>query len=403
VRPRVLSSRLRMKPLLGLVAAAFALARPAPAVAFSPYLIVPDAGVAEATAAYRYANMTDAEAFDELDRRKILYTKLASAPGVRAPVRLTGRLHGVYIHSSLPPDQRVTSIFEILDARLLLALDDFAAVLERHDIDEVIHFTMYRPNVAAPAPAHGVDDERQAGKAPGRARATHGKLSAAAPAKASPGKGPTGAAPEKPVGKAPLRKPAQSLGPKGMIEGSKAGRATASGSAQKPPEPEAQKPVVMVTQAGKKAPARAAASLPKGKGSAPLPPAATAKSALGAKPRGTAIAHRDPAPSGLHQTTWASPGTRHPAGLAIDVGLLHKKDGRWLSVERHFHGQIGDKTCGEGARVPDNPDARELRALVCESADQGVFTYVLTPNYNAAHVDHYHMEIKPSVRWFLYH
>jgi hypothetical protein len=436
VRRRVLPPRLRTKPLLGLVAAAFALARPAPALALSPYLIVPEPGVAEATPAYRYANMSDAEAFDELDRRKILYTKLESAPGVRAPVRLTGRLHGVYIHSSLPPDQRVTSIFEILDARLLLALDDFAAVLERHEIDEVIHFTMYRPNVAAPA--HGVNDEPQAGKATGRARATHGKLSTVTPAKASPGKAPAGVAPGAPVKKAPLRKPAPSLGSKGMIEGGKGGHATASGAAQKPSEPEAPKPAVMVTQAGKKAPGRTAAPLPKGKGSAPMPaaapakpapaaaptkpasaaapakpasaaapakpaPSVTAKSAVGAKPHSHTVAHRDPAPSGLHKTTWAQPGTRHPAGLAIDVGLLHKKDGRWLSVARHFHGQIGNKTCGEGVRIPDNPDARELRALVCESADQGLFTYVLTPNYNAAHADHYHMEIRASVHWFLYH
>jgi hypothetical protein len=35
--------------------------------------------------------------------------------------------------------------------------------------------------------------------------------------------------------------------------------------------------------------------------------------------------------------TWAPPGTRHPAGLAIDVALLHKKDGTWLSVASHFH------------------------------------------------------------------
>lgn len=115
------------------------------------------------------------------------------------------------------------------------------------------------------------------------------------------------------------------------------------------------------------------------------------------------MAQRDPQISGLHQTTWAPPGTRHPAGLAIDVGLIHKKDGRWISVARQFQGHIGDKTCGDGAHVPDSPDARELRSLVCESADLGVFTYVLTPDYNAAHADHFHMEIKPGVRWFLYH
>ena len=69
----------------------------------------------------------------------------------------------------------------------------------------------------------------------------------------------------------------------------------------------------------------------------------------------------------------------------------------------HFRGQIGDKTCGSDVKTPDSPEARELRSIVCESADLGIFTYVLTPNFNAAHADHYHMEIKPGVRWFLTH
>ena len=170
----------RTPQLLGVLALAFAIGRPSVARAFSPFLAIPDPEVAEATPAYRYANMTDAEAIAELDRRKILYTKLDAAPGVRAPVRLTGRLHGVYIHSSLPPEERVKSLFEILDARLLLALDDFAAVLERHDIDEVMHFTMYRPNVArritafttskSPARRRGGRARRTASRAPPRSR-----------------------------------------------------------------------------------------------------------------------------------------------------------------------------------------------------------------------------------------
>lgn len=108
-------------------------------------------------------------------------------------------------------------------------------------------------------------------------------------------------------------------------------------------------------------------------------------------------------PATLHRTTWAPPGTRHPAGLAIDVGSLHKRDGRWLSVAQHFQGHIGDKTCGDGITFPEQPEARELHSLVCEAYDLGLFTYVLTPNYNEAHADHFHMEIKAGVRWFLYH
>jgi hypothetical protein len=415
VRRRVQILRLRTKPLLGLVAAAFALARPAPASAFSPYLVIPDPSVAEATPAYRYANMTDAEAFDELDRRKLIYTKLGSVPGVRAPVRLTGRLHGVYIHSSLPPDERVKSMFEILDARLLLALDDFTALLERHDIDEVIHFTMYRPNVAASDSE--IDDEPQARGPMGRPRASQngsrrdpGPGAQPGAGAQAPGKPPAAAAPAKPAGKLSAPGPAPSLGPKGALEsGKESGKgagAPLADSKQKGPDPHVTKPEIVVTQAGTRSAGKSrTVAQAKGKGSAPLPlPAAPAgKPSRSAKQKGSAVAHRDRQATGLHRTTWAPPGTRHPAGLAIDVGLLHKKDGRWLSVAQHFHGRIGDKTCGEWAHVPADPDARELRALVCESSDQGLFTYVLTPNYNAAHVDHFHMEIKPDVHWFLYH
>jgi hypothetical protein len=378
----VLIPRLRSPALLGLLAAAFALADPAPARAFSPYLVVPDPAVAEASPAYRYANMSDDEAMAELDRRKILYTRLDATAGVRAPVRLTGRLHGVNIHSSLPPEQRVVSMFEILDARLALALDDFAAVLERHDIDEVIHYTMYRPNVA-PA-AHGAEEDPEASRPAGRARASHAAGKPSAPSVQAP------------MTRAPIpAKPQASLGGKGTLEGTK-GRRALPGLKQKGPAPLVAKPEQIIT--GKPAGKAVAAPLAKGKGAAPAP---AAKPVAGTKRPVGPVARREP--SGLHQTTWASPGTRHPAGLAIDVGLLHKRDGRWLSVARHFRGHIGDKTCGDGAPVPEDPDARELRALVCESADLGVFTYVLTPDYNAAHADHFHMEVRPGVRWFLYH
>lgn len=369
------------KPFLALALAAITAGLSAPARAFSPYLVVPDPAVAEASPAYRYANMSDGEAFEELDRRKILYTKLDPTPGVRAPIRLTGRLHGVYIHSSLPPDERVKTPFEILDARLALTLDDFAAILERHDIDEVIHYTMYRPNVGAPA--HNVDEEPQPRPASVRPRSSN--VVARAPLAV-----PLARPPALKGAKLPLP---PSLGAKGTLDGTKRPEPAPVSLKQKPGDP-APKPERMVT--AKKAPPRHVT------GPAASPGVAS-KAPPAAKRPTTTVARRDQQPSGLHQTTPAPPGTRHPAGLAIDVALLHKKEGRWLSVARQFQGHIGDKTCGEGARVPEAPDARELRALVCEAQDLGVFTYVLTPDYNAAHADHFHMEIKPGVRWFLYH
>lgn len=97
------------------------------------------------------------------------------------------------------------------------------------------------------------------------------------------------------------------------------------------------------------------------------------------------------------------PPSRHPAGLAIDVAMLRKKSGEWLNVATHFAGHIGARTCGAGVAVPTDPKAREMQAIVCEASDARVFTYVLTPNYNLAHRDHFHMEVKPGARWFLVH
>ena len=70
-------------------------------------------------------------------------------------MRLTGRLHGVWIHSSLPAAKRRESPFEILDARLALSLDDFCRILADHDIVEVVHFGMYHPSPELPPDAHG--------------------------------------------------------------------------------------------------------------------------------------------------------------------------------------------------------------------------------------------------------
>ena len=214
------------------------------------YLEIPPKKEALASRAYRYANLSNAAAYAELDRRKIKYVRAkAPLPGVRAPIRLTGKIRGILIRSALPEDERKDSYFEILDARLALALDDLARILAHHDIVELVHFTMYRPAAKA------VDPNK--------------------------------------------------------------------------------------------------------------------------------------------------PQTRHPGGMAIDVGSLKKRDGRWLSVGSHWPARVGAKTCGKGARSIKNKRGRELRSILCEAADQRIFHYMLTPHFDAAHADHWHLEIKPEVKWFL--
>ena len=449
------------------------------AAALSPYLVVPAPSVAEASAAYKYANMTAAEALAELDKRKVPYKVADPIDGVLAPVRLTGKLHGVHIHSSIPESQRATSVYEVLDARLALALDDFAKILSRHDIEEVVHYSLYRPNV--PRVDHDLKDEAVSRKAPAAETAPAAKAgtadvkAATVEAKASVPAGKVGTATVPagaPAGKAgTVNAKAGAAAVKAGAAAVKAGAPATKAVPVKQGAPAAKAGAVPAKQGAPAAKLPSALpSLPSGK-AFPSPPSkggagahgakqktpATAAKARPASPRASAALKKAggtpqvrprvgavakvqskasaparieaktaavkvepkaapaPAPAvaaapAVHthkhshgtRQTWAAPGTRHPAGLAIDVAMLKKRDGQWVSVATHFRGKIGDKTCGDGVRTGDTPEARELRSIVCESNDLGVFTYVLTPNFNAAHYDHFHMEIRPQVKWFLY-
>jgi hypothetical protein len=91
---------------------------------------------------YGQLSATDCEA--ELGNRHIGYAT-EPARGVFDPVRLTGTLHGVEFRTDETDTQRADSPYEIADCRLVLALDDFAQILARHDIVQVRHYSMYRP------------------------------------------------------------------------------------------------------------------------------------------------------------------------------------------------------------------------------------------------------------------
>lgn len=101
---------------------------------------------ADATAApaHRYASLSQVDCEAELVRRGIGFGR-EPARGVLAPVRLTGPLQGVLFRTDLADAARATSPWELADCRLVLALDDFAAILKQHDIVEVRHYSMYRP------------------------------------------------------------------------------------------------------------------------------------------------------------------------------------------------------------------------------------------------------------------
>lgn len=95
--------------------------------------------------AMRYASLDRATCEAELGKRHIAFERVGEARGVIAPLRLKGAIAGVDFHSMLPLAQRRTSPYEIYDCRLVLALDDWARVLARYDVVEVVHYSVYRP------------------------------------------------------------------------------------------------------------------------------------------------------------------------------------------------------------------------------------------------------------------
>ena len=193
----------------------------------------------------RYAAMDAATCEAELTKRKVPFVRGEPTPGVLAPVRLRGPLSGgVTIHSTLPAAQREKSPMEIFDCRLVLALDDFAAMLAPRGIVEMIHYSAYRPR-------------KQFG------------------------------------------------------------------------------------------------------------------------------------------CTKKYDGKQHCGALAVDIGEFKRKDGTALVVQRDFHGKVGEPTC------PARPN--ELWTIVCDAADRAIFNVMLTPNFNAQHFNHVHVEITPDAAWMLVH
>jgi hypothetical protein len=379
------------------------------ALAASPYTEAPPHEEVVASPAHQYANMSNDDAFAELDRRGIKYTRVDPIGTVRAPIRLDGPLQGVHIHSALPEAERATSVFEVLDARLALALDDYAVILARHDVVELVHYTMYRPNMPAP----GSPEEK--------AYLAAQKKSEKSDKPTKPKKGAKGAKDgdkdDKLAGAAPTPGAKKSLTrdtkpSKTLAKGDKPTKGTKRTASEKrkdvdlPEEPLcghdhhtpgdraahsdddlAKGGVVAAASPKKREPAQARpGSRVRG-----LKEPRSAKKTIG--PKGANVGHGK----------WAPPGTRHPAGLAIDVGILRKSDGTALNVATHWRGKVGEKTCGVDAPEPDTEEAKEMRALVCEARDGQIFTYALTPNFDAPHFDHFHMELKPGVEWFLYH
>jgi hypothetical protein len=95
--------------------------------------------------------------------------------------------------------------------------------------------------------------------------------------------------------------------------------------------------------------------------------------------------------------------SQHSYGLAVDLTRLKRKDGSEWIVERDFQGNIGEPVCGETAPEAGHlsAEAGSLRDLICDVARSGLFHHILTPNHDAAHRDHFHLDIARGSRQFI--
>ena len=247
----------RRIPLLGLALAALltgprAEAKPAKHRAKRPRTVVE--GDAAGSKSFAYGSLDRGACLAELKKRKVAFTEVDDARGVTIPIRLRGALGGVTYKTELPPESRPTTPYEVMDCRLALALGDLSVILQKHDIDEALIFSAWRP------PAKTWPKDKQA--------------------------------------------------------------------------------------------------------------------------------------------------IRHPGGLAIDIRrMVKKKVGsekpRDLIVERDWAPALNQDGCSAEARAKldqseKGADAREIRAIFCEARDDRMFTSMLSPNYDKAHHNHFHVEIRPG-------
>jgi hypothetical protein len=86
--------------------------------------------------------------------------------------------------------------------------------------------------------------------------------------------------------------------------------------------------------------------------------------------------------------------SQHSYGLAIDI-MGFELEGRRLMVKSDWHGSLSAPSCGPGSQPVENlPEAAKLRSIVCDVAEKYLFHHMLTPNYNEAHSDHLHFDVK---------
>ncbi|MFN0251468.1 MAG: extensin family protein [Kofleriaceae bacterium] len=85
--------------------------------------------------------------------------------------------------------------------------------------------------------------------------------------------------------------------------------------------------------------------------------------------------------------------SKHSFGLAIDVHTFGGPDLGSVRVDRDYEQGLGDEVDCVGAPVTQG--GAVLKVLQCQLVRSGLFHLVLSPDYDDAHHDHFHLEVKP--------
>jgi hypothetical protein len=91
----------------------------------------------------------------------------------------------------------------------------------------------------------------------------------------------------------------------------------------------------------------------------------------------------------------------HSFALAIDIAGLTTKDGLYHSIESDWHvDRDRAQTCAAQTRALRRKRSTKsdvlLHEVLCELRARSLFSYYLTPNYNAAHRNHWHLDLLPA-------
>lgn len=85
--------------------------------------------------------------------------------------------------------------------------------------------------------------------------------------------------------------------------------------------------------------------------------------------------------------------SKHSFGLAIDVHTFIGENLGTLRIDRDYEQGLGDTVDCVGA--PLTQGGAVLKVLQCQLVRSGLFHLVLSPDYDDAHHDHFHLEVKP--------